>query len=274
MIRARSVLLPVRTGGWETRRFRLLGSLAHVRARNPSGCERCVDDGLPSREDVRPRVRTSEIPLVHLVEGDPDSSSSTRGLLTTSGHEVRSYTGSHDFLGSFRVRHPQCLILDVFLPLMSGLEIQRRIRALCPGLPVILMTGDPSTQAILQAFRQGAEDFLEKPLQPESLLDAVGRALEKDGALHQASEECLFAQNRIAGLTPREREVFELIVEGHSSRSAAGLLGVGKRTVDFHRASLSRKLGARSLVDLVRLALSSLQSASWPRQRAGVERRG
>ena len=193
-------------------------------------------------------------PLVHVVEDDPGTQEEIRHLLTRSGYEVACFRGSREFLEGYRPRHPQCVLLDVFLPFMSGLELQRRLHETSPDLPVILLTAEASTQTVLKAFRQGAEDFLEKPWEPEELLDTVGRAIEKDRRRSALSLERDAARARLARLSAREREVFERIVRGCSSKAVAAELHLSKRTVDFHRGGLMRKLEASSLAELVQLA--------------------
>jgi FixJ family two-component response regulator len=200
---------------------------------------------------------SSPPPLVHLVDDDTTLRQAARELLTRAGYEVRCYGDAHQFLDEFRPRSPQCVVLDVFLPLLSGLELQRRLLDPHPGLPIILMSGSASPKTVIQALRQGARDFLEKPWMPEELLDAVGRAIETDRRRGVEVRANALAAEKLDALSTREREILELIAAGHSSKSAAVQLGVAKRTIDFHRGNLMRKLDVDSVAELVRLALAA-----------------
>jgi FixJ family two-component response regulator len=193
--------------------------------------------------------RPDAVPLVHVVDGEPEQRAAGFELLSNWGFEVRCYSDPEEFLGTFRPRRPQCFLLDVFLPRMSGLELQRRLLDRCPSSSIILVTARASTQVIVQAFRQGAVDFLEKPWRPEDLLEAVGRAIEKDRVRGLESVERREVGERLASLSQRENEVLALVVQGHSSKSAAKALHVSKRTIDFHRANLMHKLAARTVAE-------------------------
>lgn len=197
----------------------------------------------------------SDTPLVHLVSNDISDHTSIGEVLTHSGYEVVVYFDPEEFLSTFCPRDPQCFVLDMLLPRMSGLELQHRLLAQHPGSSVVLMNVNPSARTVVHAFRQGAADFLEKPWRSEELLDCIGRAIKRDRASGLQHTERSNALDQLGGLTAREREVLALIVEGKSSRDVAQVVGISKRTVDSHRASLMRKLGAHSVVDLVRIAL-------------------
>ncbi len=196
-------------------------------------------------------------PLVHVLDDDDGVLRVVRELLERSGYEVASYLDPRSFLTTYRPRHPQCLLADVFLPMMSGLELQRRLQALDPDLPVVMVTGNATAPMVIQALRQGVLDFLEKPWRSEELLDAVGRAIEEDRRRQARRQELAQADERLAMLTAREREVFDLVVAGLSSKEAAARMCLSKRTVDFHRANVMHKLGVESVTDLVRLAVAS-----------------
>lgn len=197
-----------------------------------------------------------EQPLVHVVDDDTDVRSLLHSLLTRAGYEVRAYPGPLEFLAEYAARSPQCLLLDVRLPRMSGLELQRRVAGES-GPPVILLSGFATVQTALSAFRQGAEDFIEKPFEVETLLDAVQRAIDKDRARQRQRAKRESACRTRASLTAREKQVFELVARGRSSKNVAYELGLSKKTVDLHRGNLMRKLGASSLADLLRVWLQA-----------------
>ncbi len=198
----------------------------------------------------RPEPIGAELPLVHVVDDDEGVRALVREVLVRAGYEVRAYPGPLEFLAEYAPRSPQCLLLDLRLPRMSGLELQRRIAG--PSAPpVILLTGFATLQTALSAFRQGAEDLLEKPFETETLLDAVQRAIEKDRARQGLRLVREGAQHVLIGLTPRERQVFGFIAHGYSSKKVAFQLGLSKKTVDLHRGNLMHKLGAHSLAELL-----------------------
>lgn len=199
----------------------------------------------------------STVPMVHVVDDAKEVRGFVSELLSGCGYEVHCYQDTFEFLERFRPHHPQCLLLDVRLPRMSGLELQRRLLEQCPELPVILMTGYGTTLVAVRAFKQGAQDFLEKPIEAETLLDAIDHALEKDRARHGFLEAARLARERLAVLTSREREVFDALVCGLSSKSMAASLHISKKTVDLHRSNVMRKLEAASVTDLVRISLSA-----------------
>lgn len=211
----------------------------------------------PSR-DVRPVPEPSgtSVPRVHVVDDSRETLVIVNELLETSGYEVVLHEDGLEFLEAFEPHHPQCLLLDIRLPHVSGLEVQRRLQQRDQVLPTVFMTGHGSTSVAVQAFRQGAEDFLEKPLEPEALLDSIARAIEKDRRHEKQLEGSRVSDEKLRALTAREREVFELVASGLSSKGAASRLNISKKTVDLHRANMMRKLEVSSVADLMRIALT------------------
>lgn len=196
-------------------------------------------------------------PRVHVVDEVEEVRSFLGALLTNAGYEVLCYSSAPEFLERYRPSLPQCLLLDMRLPLVTGLELQRQLKlhGRDQDLPVILMSGHGSTSAVIQAFKQGAEDFLEKPLEPEVLLDAIQHAIMKNEAQGRTCAARRKAHAQLAALTPREREVLELVARGLPSKNIANSLSISRKTVDLHRANVMRKLGATSVAELVRLSL-------------------
>jgi len=191
---------------------------------------------------------------VHLVEDGQEVVAVARELLTGSGYEVRAYPGPEEFLAQVEPRSPQCLVLELRLPRMSGLEVQRQLLAKDVEIPIVMMSASGSIRAAVQALKLGAEDFLEKPVDPDVLLDAISRAIARDTLRAEQRGRVREAQDLLGRLSPRERDVFDLLVQGHASKSIAAELGLSKKTIDLHRARVMKKLAASSLTDLARLA--------------------
>ena len=159
---------------------------------------------------------------------------------------------------------PSCLVLDVRMPGMSGLELQEELAAMSPGLPVIVLTGHGDVPMAVRAMKVGAFDFIEKPFRNDHLLDRVQKAVRRsirDVELHARDME---TKNRIAQLTPREHQVLELLIASETNKTIAHHLGVSEKTVEFHRANVMRKMKAKSLVDLV----INVQTQGQPRENA------
>jgi FixJ family two-component response regulator len=194
---------------------------------------------------------------VHVIDDSDEVRALTCELLGGSGYDVLAYREAAEFLDRYQRTPPECVLLDIRLPRITGLELMRRLRMQKHETPIIVMTGFGTTGLAVQAFKQGVEDFLEKPLQAEYLLDAVQRAVEKDRAWFRAQETRQHVLERVRSLTERERAVFDLVASGHSSKGVAATLGIAKKTVDLHRSRIMRKLGATSIADLVRISMQS-----------------
>jgi two-component system response regulator FixJ len=178
-------------------------------------------------------------------------------LFRSAGLAVRPYSSPLEFLAEVPARSVGCIVLDIRMPGMDGLDLQARLIEKDVQLPVIFLTGHADVAKAVRAMKQGAIDFLEKPFDDEVLLSRVEYALTK-GALqsHRKAERDRFAE-RLGQLTPRERKALNLIVAGRTNREIADLLHISARTVEVHRARLMKKLGAESLSDLVRMVLGS-----------------
>jgi two-component system, LuxR family, response regulator FixJ len=193
---------------------------------------------------------------VHVVDDDPAMRDSLRLLLEASGFTVRT----HDSAGAFLTEAPAslgCVLTDVRMPEIDGLELQRRLHARRLPLPVIVMTGQGDIALAVNAMRGGAVDFLEKPFEADALIEAVGRALAQSERLRQADATRTRAAAQIASLTPREREVLDLLVTGLPNKAIASKLGASPRTIEVHRSRVLEKLQVRGLPDLVRLVLAA-----------------
>lgn len=193
---------------------------------------------------------------VHVVDDDMAIRDSIRFLLEASGFAVRTHASANAVL-AVAASLTGCLLTDVRMPTIDGLELQRRLNEQGVRLPVIVMTGAGDIPIAVQAMKAGAVDFLEKPIDEARLLAAVHRALAQSRRLAQAHSSATEAAARLAALTPRERQVFDLLVTGLSNKAIGNELGASPRTVEVHRARILEKLQAHSLPDLVRLVLAA-----------------
>jgi len=198
---------------------------------------------------------TPKDPTVFVVDDDRPMRRSLGWLLESVGLVVETFATAEEFLASWTPERPGCLVLDVRMPGLSGLELQAELVRRGVGVPTIVITGHAEVPMAVRALKSGAVDFLEKPFSDQLLLDRVHEALEIDRQARDAEERRSMAERRLADLTAREREVLELVVAGHTSREIAERLRVSPRTVEVHRARVMEKMGATSLAELVRLAL-------------------
>lgn len=192
-------------------------------------------------------------PVIHLVEDDIRVSKALERLLRTAGHRCAAYGSAEAFLSSHDPEMPGCAILDLRLPGMDGFELQARLAEAASHLPLVFLTGEGDIPGAVRAMQAGAVNFLTKPVEPEALLDAVARSLEQDAAGRAERALSAGADSRLARLTPREREVLDLVVAGRLNKQIAAELGVAEKTVKVHRGRLMKKTGVRSVPDLVRL---------------------
>lgn len=193
---------------------------------------------------------------VHIVDDDAAVRDSLRVLLEASGFTVRAHEDAAEFL-AMAPEFGGCVLTDVRMPGIDGLELQRRLNEHGIGLPVIVMTGQADVPVAVAAMKAGAVDFLEKPFDDQALLGAVRRALEESKRRQEAEAEVAAARGLLAALTPREREVFDLLVTGLPTKAIATELGASPRTIEVHRGRVFEKLHADSLPDLVRLMLAA-----------------
>ncbi len=195
--------------------------------------------------------------LVFVVEDDPVVRQSLIMLIETLGVAVRGHATGRGFLDDPDCRRASCVVLDVRLPGLGGLEVQSRMTDLGLTAPVIFITGHGDVPMAVEAMRGGAVDFLQKPFDNQSLLERVGQAVARGRDLRQEEELRKIATARLATLSPREREVLALLVEGRMNKAIAAELGISSKTVEDHRASIMRKMQVRSVAELVRLVADS-----------------
>jgi len=193
---------------------------------------------------------------VHVVDDDEAIRDSLRVSLESAGFAVRTYDSAKGFL-AVASGLGGCVLTDVRMPEIDGLELQERLNECGALLSVVVMTGQGDIPVAVRAMKAGAVDFLEKPFDDTRLFDAVRRALEQSKQLQEAESTAAAAAGRLAMLTLREREVFDLLVTGQPTKAIARELGASPRTIEVHRARVFEKLQARSLPDLLRLLLAT-----------------
>jgi FixJ family two-component response regulator len=192
--------------------------------------------------------------LVHIVDDDMAVRESLGDLLRSVDYQVAVYASASEFLDAERPDAPGCLVLDVRLPVTSGLELQEYLTRLNIRLPVILMTGFGDIPMIVKGMKAGAIDFLTKPIRDQDLLDAVSAAIRLDQGRREETAQIAELRERYALLTPRERQVVALVASGFKNKQVANELSISEVTVKMHRSSAMRKLRAKSVARLARIA--------------------
>lgn len=196
-------------------------------------------------------------PTVFVVDDDAAVRDSIGELVESVGLRCESYGSASAFLDAFRPERRGCLLLDVRMAEMSGLALQRELNALGAKIPVIVLTGHGDVPMAVQALKAGAVDFLQKPYRDQALLDSINAALHLDAAARHTSSTVDTFDRCIATLTVREREVFDYLLAGKTSKEIAKLLAISPRTAEAHRSSLLHKFGARSVRELMSMLLPS-----------------
>jgi two-component system CheB/CheR fusion protein len=194
-------------------------------------------------------------PLVYVVDDDQRVLAAISAVLEDEGRQVETYASSEDFLRGFRAEGDACLLIDAYLPGLSGLELLRKLRADGHSLPAIMITGKSDVGMAVEAMKAGATDFLEKPIGREELMAGLDRAVDLARNSNKLLEWREAAVKHLAGLTPRQVEVMERVLAGHPSKNIAVDLGISQRTVENHRAGIMKRTGSKSLPALARLAL-------------------
>ena len=195
--------------------------------------------------------------VVHLIDDDEDVRRAVSFLLTTAGFVPRVYDSALTFLKALNERQVGCIVSDVRMPGMDGLELQRQLNAKGVDMPVIIMTGHADINMAVAAMKLGAADFIEKPFSHEALLSAVRTAFDRLNKGDTTSSEVEQVRMRAKNLSLRERQVLDGIVAGLSNKSIAHNLSLSPRTIEVHRASVMGKMGARNLSDLVGMAIKA-----------------
>jgi FixJ family two-component response regulator len=195
------------------------------------------------------------VPTVFIVDDDEAVRSSLQLLLKSLGLPAVTYVSAMEFLAAYAPEQPGCVILDVRMPGMSGIEMQDELNRRGAVIPVIFITGHGDVPMAVEAMQQGAFDFLQKPFHEQDLIDRVRRALANDLANRAHLDEIARIRAHVAALTPREKQVLRLVTQGKPNKVIAGDLGLSQRTVEIHRAHLMQKMEASSLAQLVRMTM-------------------
>jgi len=197
---------------------------------------------------------TDPDPVVFIVDDDLSVRRSTERLVQATGLKVQTFTSAKEFLKNARFEGPACLVLDVRMPGLSGMDLQQELTQSGIQIPIIFITGHGDIPMSVRAMKAGAVEFLTKPFRSRGLLDAIRAALERDRSAHKERSETGELRQRYEQLTPREREVMVLVAAGLLNKQVAGELATTERTIKFHRAHIMQKMHAESLADLVRMA--------------------
>jgi FixJ family two-component response regulator len=192
--------------------------------------------------------------MIHVVDDDASFRAAISRVLSVSGYEVAAYESAACFLRSIETARPGCILLDVQMPALSGLQLQQELAKLSHGWPIIFMTGHGDIPTSVRAIKAGAEDFLTKPVARQTMLEAIQRALLRHATQQRSQDQLNSLKALIATLTPRESEVFALMVRGKLNKQIAHLLGTSERTIKAHRHMVMEKLRVQSFAEVVSIA--------------------
>src|ERR1700719_3227458 len=212
-------------------------------------CEGFYRVGVPTMP-----FQTNERAVVHVVDDDASVRGALEGLFDSVGLDTQTYAAARDFLVTRLADKPGCVVIDIRLPDMNGLEFQARLTQMGVRLPVVMMTGYGDIPMSVRAMKRGAVDFLAKPFRDQDMLDAVMAAIERDRQRRKVDDDVSQMQQRFETLSPREQQVMLLVTAGKMNKQVAGDLGISEITVKIHRGAAMRKMNARTLTDLVRMA--------------------
>jgi FixJ family two-component response regulator len=197
---------------------------------------------------------TEPLPPIYFVDDDAAIREALSRLLRSAGYQAITFNSVSEFMEQYQADAPGCLVLDISMPGITGLELQRWLVQANSSLPVIFLTGRGDIPTSVRAMKQGAVDFLTKPVNDTDLLKAIEEALRRERASRAARAESEAIRARLTTLTPREREVLEHVVSGQLNKQIAGDLGTVEKTIKVHRARVMEKMGVQSLAELVRVA--------------------
>jgi len=199
-------------------------------------------------------MKSAALPTVFIIDDDRGMRQAIRDLVESVGLRAESFPTGEEFLRTSHTSRPSCLVLDVRLPQMSGLDFQRRLAETGMQIPVIFITAHGDVPMSVRALKSGAVEFLTKPFRDQDLLDAIQQALQRDRAAQEQETEIHYLQERYGALTAREQQVIALVVSGMLNKQIASEIGASEATVKIHRGNVMHKMKAGSVVDLVRMA--------------------
>jgi FixJ family two-component response regulator len=199
-------------------------------------------------------MKPAAVPTVFIIDDDRGMRQAVQDLVESVGLRAESFATGQEFLGRQPTSDPSCLVLDVRLPQMSGLDFQRRLTEIGMQIPIIFITAHGDVPMSVRALKSGAVEFLTKPFRDQDLLDAIQQALQRDRAAREQHAEVHELHGRYQALTAREREVMGLVVSGRLNKQIASEIGTSEATVKIHRGNLMQKMQAGSLIELVRMA--------------------
>jgi two-component system response regulator FixJ len=205
---------------------------------------------------VKPNEVTRTPLTIYVVDDDEGMRRALNMLLSTIGYKTVVFAAPSEFLAQFDPNTSGCLVLDIRMPGMSGLELQQRLNRMGSMLPVIFITGHGDVPMAVQAMKEGAFEFIQKPFRDQDLLDRINHALQQDAENRLTVARRAEISRRLETLTPRERQVMDLVVEGAPNKVIAIDLGLSERTVEIHRAKVMEKMGARSVAHLVKMHMN------------------
>ena len=203
----------------------------------------------------------SASPVIYVVDDDDGMRRALDTLLSTVGYKTAVYSRPTEFLANFKADAPGCLVLDIRMPDMSGLEVQQQLNRMGSMMPVLFITGHGDVPMAVQAMKEGAFEFIQKPFRDQDLLDRINHALKQDAENRSTVARRAEVQHRLQTLTPRERQVMDMVVDGAANKVIAIDLNLSERTVEIHRAKVMEKMGARSVAHLVKLQLTLTDDA-------------
>lgn len=203
----------------------------------------------------------SDDQTVFIVDDDEGVRDGLSLLLDTVGQQYELYEGGHEFLEAYDGEQRGCLVLDIRMPRMTGLDLQKKLLEMGSRLPIIFITGHGDIPMAVEAMRRGALDFIRKPFREHDLLERINEALSIDENAHRKAQDRQELAEKLSALSEREREVFERVADGLMNKVIAGELGISERTVEVHRGQVMKKLGVKTLAQLVRAKIDMELSA-------------